>query len=576
MRRIVLLIIVLFISNEMVYGQKIAFEQDPERNVTSTYEELIDFYKKIARRDGRAKLMEVGQTDVGKPLHLLVLSADRDFDPKDIKAKGKAVMLINNGIHPGEPEGIDASMMFVRDLLLGNKLPADVVICVVPVYNVSGMLDRGTSRANQNGPVSYGFRGSRQHYDLNRDFIKSDTRNAKLFQHVFHTWDPDIFFDTHTSNGADYQYVMTLIATHPDKLSSPLSDFMQEKFTAPLYKRMEKSGIPMIPYVNTKEETPESGLVAFLETPRYSTGYAALHHTIGYMPETHMWKPYEQRVKAMYVLLNHLLAITAEEHKALVQIRRLTREAAQKQEIFPLSWKLDTDSVDTLSFLGYRAGRKASNISGAQRLFYDRQKPTAIQIPYYHHYKPDVRVKKPVAYVIPQAYDDVIALLRLNGVQMRALERDTVLEVETYYIEAYQTSRQPYEGHYLHDNVRTRSVVGGMAFYAGDWIVETDQQAVRYIIETLEPAATDSFFNWNFFDAILSQKEYFAPYIFEEEAERLLKEHPGWRDELEHEKQRDEQLRQNGRLQLDWIYKKSAYYEKGHLRYPVARLLKSP
>jgi hypothetical protein len=66
------------------------------------------------------KLINYGTTDVGKPLTLIVLSKDKVFDPAQIKKQNKRVLLINNGIHPGEPEGIDASMMLVRDLLKKN------------------------------------------------------------------------------------------------------------------------------------------------------------------------------------------------------------------------------------------------------------------------------------------------------------------------------------------------------------------------------------------------------------------------------------------------------------------------
>lgn len=569
--RLILLLCCLGIVN--TFGQQIAFEADSLQNTTATYEELISFYQTITKSDERAQLLTLGTTDVGRPLHLLILSADKEFDPKHIKEKGKAILLVNNGIHPGEPEGMDASMLFVRELLSENKLPKNVVVCVIPVYNVAGMLNRGVSRANQNGPNAYGFRGSRQHYDLNRDFIKADTRNSLLFQEVFTTWDPDVFFDTHTSNGADYQYVMTLIASHKDKMHPVLASLMDERFTKPLYQRMEKAGFPMIPYVDPKDDIPESGLVSFLESPRYSTGYAALHHTIGYMPETHMWKSYSQRVQSMHRLLQELLSVTVQEQKLVVTTRREIKKNIKEQQTFTVSWKLDTNIVDKLPFLGYQAGYKKSDISGLDRLFYDRNKPTAIVVPYYNHYIDDVKVKKPFAYVIPQAYEKVIDLLKVNGVSMHILTKDSVLDAEVYYIDGYKTSSTPYEGHYPHSAVTVRPVQRRIQFYRGDVVVEMNQEANRYIVETLEPQATDSFFNWNFFDPILSQKEYFSPYIFEEEAVQLLEEHPEWRTQLEEEKKNNASLATNARVQLDWVYKKSNYYEKEHLMYPIARLL---
>ncbi|MGH2623783.1 MAG: M14 family zinc carboxypeptidase, partial [Sphingobacterium sp.] len=438
-------------NSETISAQQIPYELDPNKNTTVTYPELINFYEKLVKGRNDAKLIEIVQSDIGKPLHLLILSKDGDFEPKRIKEKGKAVLFMNNGIHPGEPEGMDASIMLVRDMLSQDKLPDNLVICLIPVYNIAGMLNRGVSRANQNGPEAYGFRGSQQHYDLNRDFIKGDTKNSRVFQKTFSTWDPDIFFDTHTSNGADYQYVMTLIESQKDKLNPDLSRYMKEKFTKPLYQKMEAYGFPMVPYVDSKGETPESGLVSFLESPRYSTGYAALHNTIGYMPETHMWKTYQQRVESTYLLMQSLIEISALESKAIVHLRNQIKEDVARQEEFPVNWQLDTEKVDTILFKGYLAGHKKSEVSGADRLYYDRNKPFEKEIPYYGTYKPSVVIKKPRAYVIPQSYEKLIQLMQINGVQMEQLSKDTVMEVEMYYIDSYQTQKSPYEGHYPHN-----------------------------------------------------------------------------------------------------------------------------
>lgn len=556
-------------------AQQTPYEKDAARNTTATYEEVINFYQHLANSYPQAKLLELGKTDVGKPLHVMVLSADQDFDPQRIKAKGKAILLVNNGIHPGEPEGIDVGMLFSRDILRDQKLPKDVVICIIPVYNVAGMLNRGVSRVNQNGPVAYGFRGSRQNYDLNRDFIKADTRNSLLFQQLFTTWDPDLFFDTHASNGADYQYIMTLIATQKDKLAPPLASLMEERFTKVLYERMRTSGYPMIPYVNTLGATPETGLVDFLETPRYSSGFAALHHTIGFMPETHMWKSYEQRVASTYTLLQHLLEVVTQEKDALLATRQHVKESVKTQQQFPINWALDTTRVDSITFLGYEFGEKQSQVTGKSRLYYDREKPNKMQIPHYKYYNTTLQVEKPMAYVIPQAYDRVIERLQANGVTMQELERDTTIRLEMYYITALKTATSPYEGHYMHERVELKPVVMERVFYAGDWWIDMNQTANRYLIETLEPQAHDSFFRWNFFDGILSQKEYFSAYIFEEEAQRLLEANPTWKEELERKKAADSSFANNGRAQLDWIYKQSIYYEDTHLLYPVGRVLSS-
>ena len=45
----------------------------------------------------------------------------------------------------------------------------------------------------------------------------------------------------------------------------------------------------------------------------------------------------------------------------------------------------------------------------------------------------------------------------------------------------------------------------------GDYLVDTQQPGVRYLLETLEPMAMDSFFNWNYFDTVLQQRKAFLP-----------------------------------------------------------------
>src|SRR5882757_11284827 len=146
-------------------AQLTPFELSKDKNYTATYSEVIAYYKKLATANPQMKLFNYGTTDIGKPLTLVVLSRDKVFDPALIKKQNKRVLLINNGIHPGEPEGIDASMMLVRDLLKDNKLPKDVVICLIALYNIDGSLNRGLSRVSQNGPVAYGFRGNYRNLD---------------------------------------------------------------------------------------------------------------------------------------------------------------------------------------------------------------------------------------------------------------------------------------------------------------------------------------------------------------------------------------------------------------------------
>ncbi|MFN0290623.1 M14 family metallopeptidase [Pedobacter helvus] len=557
------------------FAQLTPYEKS-ENIATTTYEEAINYYQSLAKAfPQQAKLVVYGQTDFGKPLHLLVLSKEGIFDPIKVKQANKRVLLINNGIHPGEPEGIDASMMLARDLLKNKQLSNNVVVCIIPIYNIDGAFNRtATSRANQNGPSAYGFRGNSKNYDLNRDFIKTDSKNSESFQQIFNAWQPEIFVDTHTSNGADYQYTMTLIPTQKDKLNPVLSTYLTHNMLPDLYASMKDKGFELIPYVNSIKETPDNGISGFMESPRYSTGYTALHNTIGFMPETHMLKPYDKRVESTYKLLQTYINIVERDAELIGANKRKADEETSAQKTFVLDWKLNRDKFDEIEFKGYAAKYKSSEVSGLQRLYYDRNEPYTKAIKQWNNFEPVLKIDKPVAYVIPKAWTKIVQLLKLNNVQVNELKEDAKLPLEMYYITDMKTAQKPFEGHYLHSGVKLETRLQAIHCYAGDYVVYVNQKTNRYIIETLEPQAPDSFFNWNFFDSILSQKEHFSSYIFEDTAADLLKENLGLKQKLEEEKAKNPALAENAFAQLEFVYKNSEYFEPTFMRYPIGRLVK--
>jgi hypothetical protein len=164
-------------------------------------------------------------------------------------------------------------------------------------------------------------------------------------------------------------------------------------------------------------------------------------------------------------------------------------------------------------------------------------------------------------------------LLKLNNVKLWELKADQKIEVESYYIGDFKTGNRPYEGHYLHSAVKLNTVKQNLQYYAGDFVVYANQPVNRYIVETLEPQATDSYFNWNFFDSILDMKEHYSAYVFEDTATELLKNNPELQHKLEAKKASDAEFTKDAAAQLDFVYKNSDYYEKTHNRYPVARLV---
>ena len=83
-----------------------------------------------------------------------------------------------------------------------------------------------------------GYRGNAKNLDLNRDFVKMDTENAKSFAEINRTWRPHVFLDTHTTNGSDHQYSITLIPAQHNSMQQDIGDFFSKEMIPDLYRRM--------------------------------------------------------------------------------------------------------------------------------------------------------------------------------------------------------------------------------------------------------------------------------------------------------------------------------------------------
>lgn len=549
-----------------------------EENYTPTYDEVIQMYKLLDKTYDNALLLEKGKTDNGKPLHLFVINNEPVFDPAQIREQGKTVLLINNGIHPGEPEGIDASLWFCDDILRNKDGMADMlkntVIIIIPVYNIGGHLNRGAyNRSGQTTPYETGFRGNAKHLDLNRDFVKADSRNALSFYEIFREWNPDVFLDTHTTNGSNHQYSITLITPSPARFPEVLQDYIQNEFVPDLFSEMKKGQYELIPYVDFIYDDPRKGMSLFQGSPRYSNEFATMFHCLGMVTENHIYKAFPDRVKSCYQFIN-VLADYASKNSETIKAKRAEgiRESMSITD-FPVSYKLDTTTFRTIEFKGYEAVKnQISSVTGLERFGYDTSKPYTDSIRYFDHWVPVETVKVPEFYILPQGYTNVIERFNLLGVRYSPLEKDTIMEVTVDYFDEFTSYPRPSNGHYYHNKVETHSEIQRIQFYKGDLVIPVQQEKIKYILETMEPKAEDSFFRWNFFDNVLDQREYFSSYGFEENALKYLNEHPKFKAEFEKKRKEDPDFAKNHRAQLAYIYNNTEWLEKTLRRYPVGKI----
>ncbi|OYU94878.1 MAG: hypothetical protein CFE21_14445 [Bacteroidetes bacterium B1(2017)] len=544
-------------------------------NQSLSYSQLLQAYQRIDSLSEFMKLTTIGYSDAGTPLNLLIVNKSKNFSPSVQTENRNAIWLLMNGIHPGESEGIDASVFYLEALAKNPKLiPDSITILVIPCYNIDGMRNRKKyTRANQNGPEEKGFRASACNYDLNRDFLKADSKNTFAFYNIFSQWKPDVFLDTHTSNGADYQYTMTLISTQKDKLGGPIADLQHGIMTPWLYANMKKKGYEMSPYVNVFGQSPDQdGFEVFIESPKFSTGYTSLFGTLGFVAETHMLKPYPNRVKATYALLESFQVYISHNKGLLVRTKTLQEQWMQAQTVYPSNYKVSRESHKDLDFKGFELEKKPSTLGGYERNFYNTKKPFQKTIPYYDSCVATVQLKIPSYFILPQSWAKAAERLKANGINYISLANDTLIRVNANYIKQIKHSNNPYEGHFVHSGMACETRRMEIQFYAGDLLIPTHQKGIRYLMEVLSPQTADGFMAWNFFDPILNEKEGFSDYAFEEDAKYFLETDTVLAQKFEDWKTQNPEKLMSKYEVLGFIYKNSPYYEKEHLRFPVYTL----
>lgn len=541
------------------------------QNTSPTYPELISYYKKLDAQHKEIELFAMGESDYGLPIYVCIVNGAQDSLKTFEKARTSTTILVNNAIHAGEPDGVNACLIWLDDWIKNGKKTKDLpVIAFIPAYNVGGMMNRSSnSRANQNGPEEYGFRGNAQNLDLNRDFIKMDSKNAFTFATIYHALDPDVFVDTHVSNGADYQYTLTYISSMKERLAPSLRSLTYEKVIPSLTTTLKKKKWDLFPYVELLKETPEEGMHAFNDLPRYAMGYASLFDAVSFTVETHMLKPFPQRVQATHDFIADLIVYTGTHSTEIELARKEARAYWQQDKQFEFAYQL-TDKKDSIRFKGFEFTNPPSPVTGLPRLKYHEDRPYEKFIPYFQTYQAKDSVAIPSYFIVGSQCDEVIERLVANKVQFTRFDKDTVIQISQERLSEFKSYGKPYEGHFYHNEVKSNVELVDQHFKKGDVLIPTNQYQRNFLLSILISRAEDSYFRWNFFDSYLQQKEYFSPYVFEEKAVEILKEKPWIKEELELMKAADKSFRESQWDQLYFIYKNSDLFEESYYLLPIS------
>ncbi|HEX5131835.1 MAG TPA: M14 family metallopeptidase [Candidatus Krumholzibacteria bacterium] len=545
---------------------------------TPDYAGTVDYCRRLAASSRRVHFSTFGTSGEGRALPLLVVDANGYTDPERIHRAGKAVVLIQAGIHSGEIDGKDAGLMLIRDITAQDSLTSlldHVSIVFIPILNVDGH-ERSSpyNRVNQNGPESMGWRTNASNLNLNRDYLKADTPEIRAWLALYNRWQPDLFIDCHVTDGADYQYVLTYVIERWQNADPAVARWSAERFQAPLERRMRAAGLPLAPYCDFRVwHDPRSGLQSFASTPRFSTGYVALRNRPAMLIEAHMLKDYATRVRATYRMLTETLRIVNREADTLraivAEADERVRQPAFRADPLPMTWTTSFTESTMVDFLGFDYTIDRSDLTGGDwPRFSDR--PVTLQVPYFGAQRTTASARLPEAYIIAPQWTEAIARVEAHGLACFRLRESTRLTISTVRFDNVAWSAAPFEGrHQL--TYDWNEIEETREFPAGSVVVDLAQPGVRVAAQLFEPAGTDALVRWGFFDACFEQKEYVESYVIEQIARDMLAADPALADEFAAARKDPAFAASPARIR-DWFYQRTPYVDQRIRIYPIARI----
>lgn len=543
------------------------------------YDNTLKYFQKFADNTPYVIIKTIGLTPQGRELKVIIVSKDRAFTPEQAKKTGKAILLIQNGIHPGEVEGKDACMLLLREIIITKEKAHfldNTILLIIPVLNIDGHERISPfNRPNQNGPKKMGWRTNALNLNLNRDYLKADTPEIKSFLKLFNDWLPDFMIDNHTTNGADYQYHVTYgIETHQN-IDRGLLSFIERKYLPNLLQKVEDDGFTIGPYMEFKSGTIESGIIDLPAPPRLSHGYCATQNRICLLVETHSLKPFANRVFSTKSMMEHTISFVNDNYKEIVLLNRLADKQTIKNYLvdnkkFPLVLA-GNGKFDKFLFKGFEWYDEHSEVTGSTVRKYTNN-PMEIEIPIFNKANSLKKITVPAAYLIPPQFLEIIEIIKAHQIKFNLIKTKKKLKVQKYKFEKVQFASRPYEGRHL-PSYTCSAFNQTVEVETGTLIVYTNQRALRVIVNLLEPEAPDSFVNWGFFNAFFERKEYAEAYVMEPYAKQMIKEDSQLRAEYYKMLNEDESFRNNSGERLDFFYKRSPFYDKGENVYPIMRLV---
>ncbi len=478
--------------------------EESQFKATSSSEEVVDFIDRCASRSSWITSFEFGRTVEGRPMLGVITGPDSDVAKRSERVR---ILLLGN-IHSGECAGKEALLRMLREMTLNPEHPwlDSATIVFVPNYNADGNDRVGRNefhRPGQLGPENgMGTRENAQQLDLNRDFIKLTSPEAKALVNLIDRFDPHLSIDCHTTNGSRHQYQLTYDVPHNLSSPEPVRNFLRNRMMPAVTQSLADEGKHTFYYGNLSRD--RTRWTTYGHEPRYSTEYVGMRGRLAVLSEAYSYIPYRDRIDISHdfvtACVNYVLDHSKDVMSLLDQTQREFEEMAATTP-HKIQMHLAARSIPFAEKVTIRG--------------YEGDSPTDFEVEFVGDFEATRSVPLPYAYVIGNDLSRPVDRLKRHGIAIHRMTEPAELEVTTYQIQSVRRANRRFQGHEM-VTVETRTENSTVNLTAGSYVILTSQPLGRLASYMLEPGSDDGLVTWNFFDTELTEGGSFPVYRIEQ------------------------------------------------------------
>jgi Zinc carboxypeptidase len=503
---------------------------------TSTYDDVVKFMKAVDDASPLIFYTTYGTTTEGRAMPMAVVGAGlKDPSAASVKASGKLRVHIQANVHAGEVEGKEATLVLLREFAIGEHQDwlQSMVFLVTPDYNADGNEKFAlTNRQRQNGPINgMGTRANAQNLNINRDYMKLDTPEAKAFVKLWNDYDPQVGFDLHTSDGSAHGYLLTYSPPLNPDTSPTIMKIMTDEWFPFVTKNMKAkhqwdsfyygnastpgggrggrgrggrgdagaaSGATPPPPPPPPQPAAPAGpreWRTFEHVPRFHNNYVGLRNRFALLSEAYAYATFEDRIKATNYFMEEALNFA---HQNAARLKKAVAEADHERVVGVM--EATTAKLKKGGMVEILMGEVEDEKNPLNGALMNRRKDVVKpeQMVDMMWFEPATAETVPSAYYVPAAATKAIELLKAHGIQMKAVAQP-VKGVEQFAIDT-STAGQIFEGHAMRKVEGKWQAAAEVTVPKGAWEVPMTQPLARLAFYLIEPASDDGLVNWNFLD----------------------------------------------------------------------------